>query len=370
VAADLRAERPGTEAVVANGLEEMGPLVTAVIREGSRVAFTRSHWTFELSYFLLTRVAATQRLTVRLIYLVAWRRLLRFIRSHDADVVVSTYPGTTVALGEFRRRGLLQVPTVSVITDLAGLMFWAYPGIDLHTITHPESAAEVEEIVGPGRTRWARPPSSPDFLGPRSQADGRRALGLPEEGKIVVVSGGGWAVGDLTGAMRSALASEAALVVCLTGRNEEVHRRLEAEFGDHPRVRLMPFTDQMSDLLAAADALVHSSAGLTVLEAIIRGCPVISYGFGIGHVRVNNRAFARFGLARPAGSRRELDAALREVLRTRPAPDPGFAARPSVASLVLELCDARSNVSGGDRPQPAAPDLVQDPGQGGHRAAP
>ena len=62
----------------------------------------------------------------------------------------------------------------------------------------------------------------------------------------------------------------------------------------------MGFTDRMGDVLAASDALIHSSAGLTVLEAIIRGCPVISYGFGYGHVRASNRALERFGLAQVA----------------------------------------------------------------------
>ncbi len=67
---------------------------------------------------------------------------------------------------------------------------------------------------------------------------------------------------------------------------------------------MIGFTDQMSDVLAAADALIHSSAGLTVLEAIIRGCPVISYGFGYGHVRASNEALERFGLAQVARRRR------------------------------------------------------------------
>ena len=65
----------------------------------------------------------------------------------------------------------------------------------------------------------------------------------------------------------------------------------------------MGFTDRMGDVLAASDALVHSSAGLTVLEAIIRGCPVISYGFGYGHVRASNAALERFGLAQVARKR-------------------------------------------------------------------
>jgi hypothetical protein len=91
----------------------------------------------------------------------------------------------------------------------------------------------------------------------------------------------------------------------------------------------------MGDVLAASDALIHSSAGLTVLEAIIRGCPVISYGFGYGHVRASNHALARFGLAQVVRSAGDLGPALERALASHPEPDPSFARRPATASLIL-----------------------------------
>ncbi len=362
IAADLRAECPSAHVTIANGLAEMGRFVTWVIREGSRVAFTRRRWLFEIQYFLITRVAPTKRLGVLVLRALGGRRLRRFIADQRPDVVISTYPGTTMLLGEYRRRGLLDAPAVGVITDLAGLYYWAWPGVDLHTITHPESIAEVRAIIGErGVVQWARPPSCPRFLEPCSMSEGRRVLELPQQGKIVVVSGGGWAVGDLAGAIEAALRTRAALVICLTGRNEQVAAALGERFGAEPRVRLMGFTNRMSELLAAADVLVHSSAGLTVLEAIVRGCPVISYGFGIGHVRVNNQAFARHGLARPVRSRGELGLALEQALQRRDDPDERFAERPSVAALVLELCGRLHAAASGEHwDELAAGDLVED----------
>jgi hypothetical protein len=72
-----------------------------------------------------------------------------------------------------------------------------------------------------------------------------------------------------------------------------------------------------------------------VLEAIIRGCPVISYGFGYGHVRVSNRALERFGLAQVARRADEIGPALERALAHRPEPNSSFARRPSTASLIL-----------------------------------
>ena len=203
-------------------------------------------------------------------------------------------------------------------------------------MTHPESIEEVERIAGPGSVQWARPPTSPAFLGARSGPAAREVLGLPSEGKVVVVSGGGWGVGKLETAIRASLAVEDTTVVCLCGHNDELMQRLESTFSSESRVRLLGFTDQMGEVLAAANALVHSTAGLTVLEAIIRGCPVISFGFSAGHVGVNNKALERFGLAHVARSEAELVSTLRAALKQHPEADLRFAERPSAASLLLK----------------------------------
>jgi hypothetical protein len=59
-------------------------------------------------------------------------------------------------------------------------------------------------------------------------------------------------------------------------------------------------------LLAAADALVHSTGGVTCLEAKATGTPVVSYGLPVGHARLNTRAMADLELLRLANDTREL----------------------------------------------------------------
>jgi len=336
MAADLKAEHPGSEVEIVDGLRAMGRLVTAIVRDGSWFSFNWLPALFQVQYFLLSRFPPTRWLALRLTYRLGGRGIRRAIRRYDPDVIVSTYPGTTAVLGELRLRRRLDVPVVSAITDLAGLRFWAHPGVDLHTITHRESIEEVEKIAGPGSARWARPPTSPDFLEPRSRDDARRDLDLPLDRPAIVVSGGGWGIGDLVGAVEAALEIPDSLVLCLSGHNEHAWRRLREHFGSEPRVQLLGFTDRMSDLLAAADALIHSTAGLTVLEAQIRGCPTISYGFAVGHIKANNKAYERFGLARVATSRGELAAVLREALASDTQPNPSFATLPSPATLAIE----------------------------------
>jgi hypothetical protein len=76
-----------------------------------------------------------------------------------------------------------------------------------------------------------------------------------------------------------------------------------------------------------------------VLEAHIRGCPVISYGWGKGHIRLNNAAFRRHGLADVATSTAELRVALDRALASPRTPDPWFATLPPASELVLACAD-------------------------------
>jgi UDP-glucose 4-epimerase len=335
VAREFRDEDPDAQVSIVNGLPAMGWILTKVLRENSAFMFQWLPWLFDFQYTLLMYFAPTRWFSRKMLTLFGGRGLMRLIRAHDPDVIVSTYPGVTAVLGELRRRGSLSVPCYSSITDLAGLQFWAHPGIDLHFITHPESAEEVEEIAGPGSVRWAKPPTAPAFLAARARPDARRALGLPAEGTVIAISGGGWGVGDLAGATTAALQVTDATVMCLCGRNDKLRAKLAARFAGEPRLRIMGFTDRMGDVLAAADVLVHSSAGLTVLEAIIRGCPVVSYGFGYGHVRASNAALERFELAQVARRATDLEPAIQRALEHHPEPDGRFARRPSTASLIL-----------------------------------
>ena len=335
VAREFKDEDPDAQVSIVNGLPAMGPVLTRALRENSAFMFRWLPWLFDFQYMLFMYFGPTRWLARQMLSALGRRGLMRLIRAHNPDLILSTYPGVTAVLGELRRKGRLTVPCYSSITDLAGLQFWAHPGIDRHFVTHPESIEEVEKIAGPGSVHWAKPPTSPAFLAARSRADARRSLGLPMDAQVIGVSGGGWGVGDLLGATRAALEVPGAIVLCLCGRNDRLRSRIAKHLGDEPRLRIMGFTDRMGDVLAAADALVHSSAGLTVLEAIIRGCPVISYGFGVGHVRASNHALERFGLAQVARSQAAIGPCLHRALEHRPEPDPSFARRPSTASLIL-----------------------------------
>ncbi|MGA8218169.1 MAG: hypothetical protein WB771_06355 [Solirubrobacterales bacterium] len=337
IAQGLEREEPRAQVEIVDSMAVVGWITRHVVMDTSRFHSKLGSRVFDLSYRLITDVRPTRWFAARLTQWLANRSIRRAVLERDPDIVVSTYPGATEVLGHLRAKGRIDMPVVSAITDLAALRFWAHPGVELHLITHPESAEEVLGIAPGTDVRCVRGLTDERFYSPRTQAEARSRLGLPPGGPVVIVSGGGWAVGDLEGAAEEALGIPGATVVCLCGRNDELRTALARHFSAEPRVRVEGFTEVMPDWFAAADVLVHSTAGLTVLEAIMEGCGVVSYGWGMGHVRVNNAAFQRFGLAEVAGSRAELREALTRALAASGPPDRSFAELPTAASAILRL---------------------------------
>ncbi len=295
------------EAVVIDGLAAMGPLLRQVVQDGYRIQLKLMPWTYTVVYWLLERVPPVRWIARKVLCLLGGRPLANRITEHAPDVIVSTHPAITVVLAWLRRRGEISCPTVATITDLTGLFFWAQPGIDQHLVMYDASIAAVERIAGEGSVTLVRPLISAEFLRPRCPLDARRSLGLPEDGRMVIVSGGGWGVGDIEGAVRELCeAGGIGCVVCLAGRNDQLYERLSRVFADEGRVHIYGFTDRMPDLLTAADVLVHATGGVTCLEARATGTPVVSYGLPVGHARLNTRAMADLDLLRLAGDTEDL----------------------------------------------------------------
>jgi processive 1,2-diacylglycerol beta-glucosyltransferase len=322
---DLQAR--GVPAIHRDGLSALGRVARAVIRDGYRLQLRVAPWSYSFMYTIFNHVPPLRHAGEAALCRLGRRRLLRIIAGHDPAVVVSTHPAITAVLGRLRRGRRLGIPVVAPITDLADYAIWSHPGADVHLVMHPAAVEPVERVAGPGSAVLTGPLVAPRFRVARDSPRARAELGLPDRGTLVAVSGGGWGVGDLAGATTAALAADADHVVVVAGRNAAAESMLRERFTAEPRVSVWGFTTQMDVLLRAANALVHSTGGVTSLEALSCGCPMIAYGASAGHIKVHNTTMAHLGLIDLAPDRPTLATKLEALLA---APSPA-ASPPAVA---------------------------------------
>jgi processive 1,2-diacylglycerol beta-glucosyltransferase len=306
------------DVVERDGLSAFGKVTRHMIRDGYRWQLRWAPWTYATGYWLFTRLAPARALGAWGLSATGQRRLRRLVRREDPDVIVTTHPALTCALGRMRLRRRVGVPLCAAITDLADYRLWSHRGADLHLVMHEHAVAPVERFAGAGSAALVRPLVAARFLEPADRETARRRLGLSVAGRLVVVSGGGWGVGDLPGAVEASLACDDTAVVVLTGRNETLRVALAERYGATSRVHVWGFTERMDELLRAADVAIHSTGGVTSLEALSCGCPLIGYGSSIGHILVHNRTMAALGLITLADNRAQLAAAVRDQLADEP----------------------------------------------------
>jgi len=331
-------ERPDVEAVtLLNDFAVLGRHLSGTLTRGYRFHLGRVQWSYDLAYRLFTGVRAAKRFGELALQLLGGRALWRAIEPHRPDVVVSTHPVLNPVLAGLRGSGRLGCPVASVVGPVGGHDFWALPGLDLHLAAYAEAVPSVERLGGAGSARVIRPLIAPEFFRPLAAEEARAALGLPAGRPIVLISGGGWGVGDIAGAIDACLAVPNVQVLAVTGRNADLQSTLQTRHGYDQRVSVLGYTTRMRELLSAADAFVTTTAGSSLQEARACGCPTVCYGFLIGHIRDNVNAAVAHGIARAATNRRELEREVAGALRGGRRPIPASEQLPTAAELTVAL---------------------------------
>jgi UDP-N-acetylglucosamine:LPS N-acetylglucosamine transferase len=273
-------------------------------------------WSYDLTYRLWYKMPSAWGFIVRLDTFVSARRIQRAINDLDADVVVSTYPLSSLVLGNMRRRGWLKVPAVTFLTDFGVHPLWVHPSIDLHVATS-QQAAEAAAERHAGETSAPGPLVADRFMpataGQREAA--RNQLGIADGERAVLVVAGSWGVGDMVGTVEAIARVGAYHPVTVCGRDEQ----LKAELEERKLGTVIGWTDEMPKLMAACDAMVENAGGLTANEAFAVGLPVVTFKPIAGHGKDNAEAMAEFGVTRYAHDDAELAEALAAV--TQPGPE-------------------------------------------------
>ncbi|MDQ1392875.1 MAG: hypothetical protein QOF30_1852, partial [Acidimicrobiaceae bacterium] len=271
-------------------------------------------WSYELTYRLLYRAPGLCPPIGRFMTRLTGPHLVQWATDFHADVVVSTYPLTSVVLGELRLAGRLHVPTINFITDFGVHPLWTHRGIDLNLAVHPHPAAQAE--AKSGRPSIATGPMvSGRFAAPHDRAASRAQLGLSAHDRAVLIVSGSWGVGDVSRTFRIIAGSGQFVPVVVCGRDERLRERLSRL----PGGRVLGWTDDMPALMAAADALVENAGGLTAMEALSVGLPIISFRPIAGHGRENTAEMQDAGVSRVARNGQQLLAFLEDVTKPGPA---------------------------------------------------
>ncbi|MGW5668246.1 UDP-glucose 4-epimerase GalE [Micromonospora sp. NPDC003776] len=304
-----RLSEQGFRVDVLDVLRVFSPGSERLLRDGYHSVLCSAPWIYDVLFGLACRLPGAAPIT-RAMIRPARRRLLQLLPP-DTGAVVSAYPLASQLVGPLRRSGQLSVPALTYLTDFGVHPIWIAPGIDVHCAAHEVSRAQASAL-GAADVRVAGRMVSAGFQ-PGSAVDKRHArerLGLPLDGRLALLVAGSWGVGELAATATDIAATDVAAPVVVCGRNATLYGQLQRQGVGH----VLGWVDDMSTLMQAVDVLVENAGGLTALEAMACGLPVVTYRPIAGHGRANAAAMADAAVVTWVRRRADLAAALLDVI--------------------------------------------------------
>lgn len=257
----------------------------------------------------------------KLAYGIGTKNLLNYIRQFHPRVIVCTHFIPAGILADFRKKGQLKTPLVTVITDYLVHGVWIHPGVDLYVVGCEDAYSRLLKAgVAPEKITLTGIPVRACFEKRPAKEEARQKLGLKRDSQTVLLMGGaGGLAGRETEIMESL--SELAkgmsvqfLIVC--GADQELYNALRMKIAEEPdlKAEVYGYVDNISELMAASDLLITKGGALTISEALTVGLPLIMYKPIPGHENGNAYFVENGGAGIKVTTPEELKKRVKELL--------------------------------------------------------
>jgi processive 1,2-diacylglycerol beta-glucosyltransferase len=206
------------------------------------------------------------------------RAFIRFIREEPCDLVINTHFLPAEIIAALRRKRQVAVPQVTVTTDFETHRLWVNTPCEHYFAATEEGARYLHHWGVPaGHVTVTGIPIHPAFRQHKDRAMCRSRHGLSEDRPVVLQLAGGFGVGPVEAWLKALLAVERPLqLIVVAGRNEAIRKQLQkVKKPERHRVQVLGFTDQIDELMAAADLVVSKPGGLTTAEVLARGAAMV-----------------------------------------------------------------------------------------------
>jgi processive 1,2-diacylglycerol beta-glucosyltransferase len=234
------------------------------------------------------------------------QRFARHVKQFKPDVVLCTHYLPLETLTPMREKNDGPCPfVVCIVTDFEAHALWMESCVDLYCVAAEETKARLvargvaaENVVVTGIPIAAKFSSKPDVRAVRKQ------YGLRDDLPVLLVLSGGFGMGPVAEILAELdKASGQFQTFVVTGRNEELRRKLATQDRKHP-THVLGFSTNMHELMAVADLIITKPGGLTTSEALALGKPLFILNPIPGQEAANSDFLLEHGAAAKAtGSR-------------------------------------------------------------------
>ncbi|MFC7392042.1 MGDG synthase family glycosyltransferase [Scopulibacillus cellulosilyticus] len=208
-------------------------------------------------------------------------RVFDLVSHMEPDVIVCTCPVAAGIISTLKEYGLIDIPTVTVITDHTVHSYWVYQNTDIYIVGSESVRQGLKQFgIKDKCIKVTGIPINPKFLDHFNQQALKKKYKLAEDLPTVLISGGGY--GIIKGILSTLKVLEKIpfkiqlIITC--GHNQRLYQRIKQHIGYSKHdIFLTGFVDYMEELMAVSDIMITKAGGLTVTEAVTMELPMLLY---------------------------------------------------------------------------------------------
>jgi processive 1,2-diacylglycerol beta-glucosyltransferase len=210
------------------------------------------------------------------------RPFVKLLKQYQPEIIVCTHFLPAEIISWLKAKERLHSSQAIVVTDYDVHAMWLCHHYEQYFVALEETRVHMERLGVPAeKITVSGIPIDPIFAQPKDKREMRAKHGLQQERINILISAGGFGVGSVEHVIESLLAlRHPAQVVAVCGRNEELRAQLDERArrrapDHHVALKVLGFTREMDELMAASDLLLGKPGGLTTSEALARGLVLV-----------------------------------------------------------------------------------------------
>ncbi|MFF2444781.1 MGDG synthase family glycosyltransferase [Priestia megaterium] len=265
-----------------------------------------------------TRVKNSFSVKLNSIFLTGMQTMLKIIQEIKPKVVISTYPFAAGIISKLKEQGLIDIPSVTIITDYTDHSYWIYPSTDQYVVGSTQLRDRLIVLgVEEDKIKTTGIPVRKRFMDvlPKDVLLNKYMIN-PNMFTLLIMGGGDGFFGKGASTFRALESISTPIqlfIVC--GKNKKLKTQLEWELkGSKHDVRILGYCEKIEELMAISDLMISKPGGVTTSEAMAMDLPILIHHSLPGQEEDNTEYLCRSGFAFVANSEKDLIAKVENLV--------------------------------------------------------
>jgi processive 1,2-diacylglycerol beta-glucosyltransferase len=202
------------------------------------------------------------------------RSFTKLLEKNEPAITACTHPMPAEIVSWLISKGRLDTKLVVIVTDADLHAQWLCPNAAQYFVAIDEARVHLELVGVPADDITVSGiPIDPSFSRPTNSDEMREKHSLRRGATVILISAGGFGIGRINEILESLLTlKRPTQIVAICGRNEDLKAGLDrfanASTNDQVTIKVVGYTSEMDEYMAASDFVVGKPGGLTTSEAL------------------------------------------------------------------------------------------------------